>query len=172
MATSLLDIKQAWRDYVQQTMVVTVSSTGIPAGEQDFNPKDKVKFNLSVTNGTADTGIQVHDIRVHLKSDPDNGTFKFVVPNSSSGVTAYATLDSTTPLTSKDGDQTVMFIETSDLKTLTPGESVPINGLEVIGAKAGSAALKADVHASLNLDKIFIPNQDGKDASVGLTVRT
>jgi len=172
MATSMLDIQQAWRDYVQQTMVVTVTSTGVPSGESDFNPSEKVKFNLNVTNGTADTGIQVHDVRLHLKSDPDNGTFKFVVPNSSSGVTAYATLDSTTPLTAKDGDQTVMFIETAKLKTLKPGDGIAVNNLEVIGNKAGSADLKCDVHASINLDRIFIPNQDGKDAAVSLTVRT
>jgi hypothetical protein len=172
MATSLLDIQQAWRDYVQQTMVVTLTSTGVPPGESEFNLGEKVKFNLNVTNGTPDTGIQVHDIRLHLKSDPDNATFKFVVPNSSSGITAYATLNSTTPLTAKDGDQTVMFVETSDLKTLRPGDSVPVNGLQVIANKAGAAVLKADVHASINLDKIFIPNQDGKDASVSLTVKT
>src|SRR5262249_42476331 len=66
MATTLLDIQQAWRDYVQQTMVVTVTSTGVPSGQSELNPGEKVKFDLSVTNGTPTSGIQVHDIRLHL----------------------------------------------------------------------------------------------------------
>jgi len=155
-------------------MVVTVTSTGVPSGQSELNPGEKVKFDLSVTNGTPTSGIQVHDIRLHLKADPDNGVFKFIVPDSSStGVTAFATLDSTTPLTAaKDGEQTLMFIETSSLKALTPGENVKIPGLEVIAKKAGTADLAADVHATLNFDQIFAPNMDGKDASVNLTVKT
>jgi hypothetical protein len=175
MATTLLDIQQAWRDYVQQTMVVTVTSTGVPSGQSELNPGEKVKFDLSVTNGTPTSGIQVHDIRLHLKADPDNGVFKFIVPDSSStGVTAFATVDSTTPLTAaKDGEQTAMFIETSTLKTLTPGEKINISGvLEAIAKKVGISNLASDVHATLNLDRIFTPNMDGKDASVKLTVKT
>lgn len=173
MATTLLDIQQAWRDYVQKTMVVKVTSTGVPSGQKELNPREKVKFDLSVTNGTATTGIQVHDVRLHLKPDPDNGVFKFIIPDSSSGVTAFATVGSTTPLTAKDGDQTAMFIETSTLKTLKPGENVNISGvLEVIAEKAGISDLASDVHATLNLDQIFVPNMDGKDASVTLTVKT
>jgi hypothetical protein len=167
-----MDMQQAWRDYVQNTMVVTVTSTGVPAGQKDFNPGEKVKFDLSVTNGTSTTGIQVHDVRLHLKSDPDNGVFKFVVPDSSTGVTAFATVDSTTPLTAASGDQAVMYIENSSLSVLKPGENVSISGLEVIAKKVGTADLASDVHASLNLNKFFIPNQDGRDAKVSLTIKT
>jgi hypothetical protein len=46
MATTLLEMQQAWRDYVQNTMVVTVTSTGVPSGQSDFNPGEKVKFDL------------------------------------------------------------------------------------------------------------------------------
>lgn len=172
MATTLLDIQQAWRDYVQNTMVVTVTSTGVPSGQSDFNPGEKVKFDLSVTNGTPTTGVQVHNIRLHMKSDPDNGIFKFIVPNANSGVTAFATVDSTTPLTAADGDQTAMFIETSTLSVLKPGDKVSIHGLEVVAKKVGTADLASDVHATLNLDRIFEPNMDGKDAKVNLTIKT
>jgi hypothetical protein len=172
MATTLLDMQQAWRDYVQNTMVVTVTSTGVPSGQSEFNPGEKVKFDLNVTNGTPTTGIQVHDIRLHLKSDPDTGVFKFIVPASSTGVTAFATVNSTTPLTAADGEQTAMFIEHASLNVLKPGESVPIRGLEVIGKKVGTAALASDVHASLNIDQMFQPNMDGRDARVDLTIRT
>jgi hypothetical protein len=66
-----------------------------------------------------------------------------------------------------------MFIETSKLKTLTPGENVNISGvLEVIAKKAGISNLASDVHATLNLNQIFGPDMDGKDASVKLTVKT
>jgi hypothetical protein len=171
MTTTLLEMQQAWRDYVQNTMAVTVTSTGVPSGQSDFNPGEKVKFDLSVTNGTPTTGIQVHDIRLHLKADPDNGVFKFIVPASSTGVTAFATLDSTTPLTAASGDQTVMFIENSSLNVLKPGENVTIRGLEV-AKKVGTSNLASDVHATVNLNQIFDPNMDGKDAKVNLTIVT
>lgn len=97
--------------------------------------------------------------------------FKFIVPASSTGVTAFATLDSTTPLTAASGDQTVMFIENSSLNVLKPGENVTIRGLEV-AKKVGTSNLASDVHATVNLNQIFDPNMDGKDAKVNLTIVT
>ena len=172
MATTLLEVQQAWRDYVQNVMVVTVTSAGVPSGQSDFNPGKKVKFDVSVTNGTATTGIQVHNIRLHLKADPDNGVFKFIVPDPSSGVTAFARIDSTTPLTAANGEQTVMFIETATLNVLKPGDRVAIHGLEVIAKKVGTADLASDVHATLNVEKFFAPDMDGRDSKVSLTIKT
>ena len=172
MATTLLEMQQAWRDYVQNSMVVTVTSTGVPSGQSEFNPGERVKFDVSVTNATPTTGIQVHNLRLHMKADPDNGVFKFIVPDSSTGVTAFAKIDSTTPLTAADGEQTAMYVETTSLNVLKPGENVAIRGLEVIGKKAGTSGLASDVHASLNLDQLFVPDMDGKDSKVNLTIKT
>jgi hypothetical protein len=173
MATTLQDISQAWEDYVQHTIVTTITTTGVPSGQTEFNPKEKVTFDLNVINGTSETGIEVKNIRLHLKADPDNGVFKFIVPDSSTGITAFSSVVSTTPLTaSKDGEQDAMFIETSSLKRLKAGESVKVSGLEVIAKKAGTADLAADVHATLDFDTLFIPNIDGKDATKLLAVTT
>src|SRR5262249_54462202 len=98
MATTLLDIQQAWRDYVQKTMVVTVTSTGVPSGQSEFNPAEKVNFDWSVQNETSKPAIKVHNIRLHKKADPEKGVFNFIVPDTSStGVTAFAKVDPTPP---------------------------------------------------------------------------
>ena len=75
-------------------------------------------------------------------------------------------------MTAASGDQTVMFIENSSLNVLKPGENVTIRGLEVIAKKVGTSNLASDVHATLNLNQIFDPNMDGKDAKVNLTIVT
>jgi hypothetical protein len=62
----LRDITQAWDDYVGNTITVTVTSAGVPWGQTEFNPGEKVKYALEVTNGTASSGVQVKDIRLHL----------------------------------------------------------------------------------------------------------
>lgn len=172
MATTLLEMQQAWRDYVQNSMVVTVTSTGVPSGQSDFNPGERVKFDVSVTNATPTTGIQVHNIRLHMKADPDNGVFKFIVPDSSTGVTAFAKIDSTTPLTAADGEQTAMFVETATMNVLKPGDKVAIHGLEVVAKKVGSADLASDVHATLNYNQLIAPDMDGRDSKVSLTIKT
>jgi len=177
MATTLQDISQAWTDYVSQTIVVTVTSTGLPSGQQQFNPGEKVKYDLSETNGASATGVEVNNIRLHLRSAATGGNtnqniFNFIVPDpGTTGVTAFDTATSTSALP-KNSEQTTMFIETSSLTTLTAGENVTIPGLEVVAKHAGTALLEAHVHATLNLDQLFPPGTTGKDGTKSLTVTT
>lgn len=174
MATTLQDVSQAWRDYVLNTMVATVTTTGVPTGEKDFNPKEKVRVDVSVTNGTTATGIEVKDVRLHLKAiaNPDKGVFKFIVPDANTGITAFSSETSTTPLTALS-EQAEMYIEKSALKRLSAGAKVNIDGqLEVVGKNVGTEDLSVDVHASLDLDKLFPPHIDGKNVTKSLTVTT
>jgi hypothetical protein len=151
MATSLQDIFEAWTDYVSKTIVVTVTSTGVPSGQTQFNPGEKVKYHLRA--GTANV-------------------FNFIVPDpSTTGVSSFDTETSTTALT-KNTEKTTMFIETTSLTTLTAGEKVTITGLEVIGKNAGTSVLEAHVHATLALDQLFPPGTTGKDGTKSLTVTT
>jgi len=169
----LHDILQAWNDYVDNTIVVTVTSAGVPAGQGEFNVGEKVKYDLQVTNGTSANGVQVNNIRLHVHFSNTAGNvnvFKLLVPPTSVA-NAFPDATSTTAL-SPNTEQTAMFLETSSLSTLTPGEVATISGLEVIGKNAGTAILEAHPHATLDVDQIFPPNTTGKDGTKSLTVKT
>jgi hypothetical protein len=165
----LHDILDAWNDYVDNTIVVTVTSAGVPSGQGEFNPGEKVKYDLSVTNGTAANGVQVNNIRLHLRAGTA-GVFNFIVPPTSKA-NAFPDATSTIPLT-PNSEQTAMFLETTSLATLTPGEVSTISGLEVIGKSAGTTVLEAHVHATLKLEQILPPDTTGKDGTKSLTVKT
>lgn len=166
----LHDILQAWDDYVDKTIVVTVISTGVPAGQTEFNPKEKVTYDLTVTNGTSTDGVQVKNARVHVLADVA-GVFEFIVPPTSIA-TAYPDATSTVAFKPSDPSQTALFLETSSLTTLAPGEVVTISGLEVIGKGAGTAKLDAHVHVTPDLDQLFPPNTTGTNGVKTLTVKT
>jgi hypothetical protein len=170
----LHDILQAWNDYVDSTITVTVTSAGVPSGQNEFNVGEKVKYDLKVTNGTSANGIQVNNIRLHVRESnvvgSNGNVLKFIVPPTSLA-TAFPDATSTSALT-PNTEQTVMFLETSKLTTLTPGEEVTIPGLEVIGKGGGTGIVEAHVHATLDLDTLFPPNTTGKDGTKSLTVKT
>jgi hypothetical protein len=170
----LHDILQAWNDYVDNTILVTVTSAGVPAGQNEFNVGEKVKYDLNVTNGTSANGLQVNNIRLHRHASNVAGSsvnvIKFIVPPTSLA-TAFANATSTSALT-PNTEQDVMFLEKSSMTTLTPGEIVTIPGLEVIGKGGGTAIVEAHVHATLNLDTLFPPDTTGKDGTKSLTVKT
>jgi hypothetical protein len=65
-----------------------------------------------------------------------------------------------------------MFLETTSLTTLTPGEVSTISGLEVIGKAAGTSTLQAHVHATVKVDTLLPPNTTGRDGTKSLTVKT
>ena len=165
----LHDILDAWNDYVDNTIVVTVTSAGVPSGQGEFNPGEKVKYDLSVTNGTSANGVQVDNIRLHLQAGTA-GIFNFIVPPTSKA-TAFPDATSTSPLT-PNSEQTAMFLETTSLTTLTPGEVSTISGLEVIGKAAGTSTLQAHVHATVKVNTLLPPNTTGRDGTKSLTVKT
>jgi hypothetical protein len=170
----LHDILQAWNDYVDKTIVVTITSAGVPSGQSEFNVNEKVKYDLKVTNGDSATGVQVDDVRLHVHSANVSGTtgtvFKLIVPPASVA-TAYPDATSTTALTAGT-EQTVMFLETAALATLSAGETVTISGLEVIGKGAGSAVLESHVHATVKTSTLFPTDTTGKEGTKTLTVKT
>jgi hypothetical protein len=55
-----------------------------------------------------------------------------------------------------NSEQTAMFLETTSLTTLTPGEVSTISGLEVIGKAAGTSTLQAHVHATVKVDTLCL----------------
>lgn len=171
----LHDIRQAWDDYVDNTIAVTVTSTGVPAGQSEFNHNEKVTYDLKVTNGTSTDGVQVKDIRVHVHANNASGTvgnvFEFIIPPTTVA-NAFPDATSTVAFKTSDPPQTALFLETSSLATLSPGESVTISGLEVIGKSPGTATLGAHVHATPDLDQLFPPDTTGTDGAKTLTVKT
>jgi hypothetical protein len=167
----LSDIAQAWSDYVTKTMVVTVTSTGVPAGQSEFNPHEKVKYDLKVTNGTGSTGVQVQNVFLHLTLGSPN-VVNFIVPPTSTA-NAFSDIKLTNALVpNKVVTQTEMFLQNSSLATLAPGATVSISGLEVIGETGGTTSMEAHVHATLDLEALFQNNLRGADGTKSLTVKT
>jgi hypothetical protein len=167
----LSDIAQAWSDYVAKTIVVTVTSTGVPAGQGEFNPHEKVKYDLKVTNGTSSTGVQVRNVFLHLTlGSPD--VVNFIVPPTSTA-NAFSDIKLTNALApNKVITQTEIFLQNSSLATLAPGTTVSISALEVIGETGGTTVLEAHVHATLDLDALFPNNLKGTNGTKSLTVET
>jgi hypothetical protein len=167
----LSDIAQAWSDYVTKTMVVTVTSTGVPAGQSEFNPHEKIKYDLKVTNGTGSTGVQVQNVFLHLTlGSPD--VVNFIVPPTSTA-NAFSDIKLTNALVpNKVITQTEMFLQNSSLATLAPGATVSISALEIIGETGGTTSMEAHVHATLDLEALFQNNLRGADDTKSLTVKT
>ena len=167
----LSDIAQAWSDYVTKTMVVTVTSTGVPAGQSEFNPHEKIKYDLKVTNGTGSTGVQVQNVFLHLTlGSPD--VVNFIVPPTSTA-NAFSDIKLTNVLVpNKVITQTEMFLQNSSLATLAPGATVSISALEIIGETGGTTSMEAHVHATLDLEALFQNNLRGADDTKSLTVKT
>lgn len=167
----LSDISQAWSDYVTKTMVVTVTSTGVPAGQSEFNPHEKIKYDLKVTNGTGSTGVQVQNVFLHLTlGSPD--VVNFIVPPTSTA-NAFSDIKLTNALVpNKVITQTEMFLQNSSLATLAPGATVSISALEIIGETGGTTSMEAHVHATLDLEALFQNNLRGADDTKSLTVKT
>ena len=170
-AVSLSEISGAWIDYVQNTIVVTVTSKGVPAGEKEFNLHEKVKYDLNVTNGTESTGVQVENVFLHVTLDPPD-IVSFIVPPTSTADT-YSDPQLTNALSpNKVITNTEIYLQNSSLKTLKPGAQVPLSDLEVIGEAAGTTNVHAHVHATLAFNTLFQNNQKGTDETKSLTVTT
>jgi hypothetical protein len=173
VTVSLSDISKAWSDYVDNTISVTVTSTGVPAGESEFNKHEKVKYDLNVTNGTSSTGVQVENVFLHLTLDTTNIVDFIVPPTSTANV--YSDSKLTSPLSPPNKvltGVTEIYLQNSSLKSLAPGAAVPIPGLEVIGEAAGTVELHAHAHASLAFETLFPNNEKGTDGKKSLTVKT
>ena len=172
VTVSLSDISKAWSDYVDNTIVVTVTSTGVPAGETEFNLHEKVKYDLNVTNGTSSTGVQVENVFLHLTLDSPNVVNFIVPPTSTANVYSDSQLTNALSPPNKVITETEIYLQNSTLKTLNPGAQVPISGLEVIGETAGTVVLRAHAHATLDFDTLFPNNERGTDGKKSLTVTT
>ena len=167
---ALSDIAGDWVTYVQKTMVVTVISTGVPSGEGEFNPGDKVIYDLTLLNGNASTGVTVKNVRLHVLVS-DATLINLIVPSKSTA-NAYSDAALTKPLTS-GSSVTEMFLQTSSMLSIDAGLGVGMLNLEVVALKkAGTAKVEAHPHADLDLNALLPANQTGTNGTKSLTVQT
>jgi hypothetical protein len=141
MVLKLNDIRDAVSDAVNK-VTVTITTTGVPTGQTEFNPKETVIYSVTVTNPS--DGAQLKNCRVYLKTSDVNDLALITPPTSTA--TAYKAATGTATWNVGDG-HTYMYLSNSKLSVLVPNEKVTIPDLTVMGFAVSSPIVTAQLYA-------------------------
>jgi hypothetical protein len=161
------DIRDAVVAAVTSKVTVLVTSTGIPTGQTAFNPGETVTYSLKVTNAV--DGGQLNNVRLHVFVS-DASELKLIVPPTATA-TAYQAATGTAVYTA-GSEQSVMFLSTTALPVLSPGETVTISNLTVKGVAVGSPSISAHIHADVDMAWLFPTNNGGTIGSKAFNIVT
>jgi hypothetical protein len=139
------DLRNAILDAVTKKVTVTITTTGVPTNQTEFNPTETVIYSLKVTN--ASDGAQLKNVRVYVLTS-DVNQLAIITPPSSTA-TAYKTATGTDTWNVGDG-HTYMYLSNSKLSVLAPSESVTIPDLTVKGFTVSNPIVSAQIYADVD----------------------
>ena len=163
----LKDIRDAVIAAVTGKVTVSVTSTGVPAGQTAFNPGETVTYDLKITNAV--DGGQLENVRVHV-SVSDASKLKLIVPPAATA-TAYQAATGATVFPA-GSEQTYMYLSKPALSILSPGEVVTMTGPTVKGVATGSPLVFAHIHADVDMDWLIPTGNVGTNGSKTFNIVT
>ncbi|HEY7047039.1 MAG TPA: hypothetical protein VH373_07450 [Jatrophihabitantaceae bacterium] len=159
MSIALTDIADAVHDYLATQ--VTVEITKVTAR---LEPLEEGTFTVQVTNAAAPAGVELTDLAFHVTvTDPT--IIDILALDDPAGI--HTTRENANPNSAvvKNGDpapngEMCVFLNTDDLSTLEIGESTQVE-LDYRAKKAGDTSIKCHIHATVDQNTLFPPNQPG-----------
>ena len=159
MTIALTDIANAVHDYLDTQ--VTVQITKVTAR---LEPLEEGTFTVQVTNAGAPSGVQLTGLAFHV-TVPDPTIIDILGFDDPAGFhTTRENANPTSPVV-KNGNpapngEMCVFLNTDDLATLEVGETSQVE-LQYRAKKAGQTSIKCHIHATVDQDTLFPPNQAG-----------
>jgi hypothetical protein len=163
----LKDIRDAVNDAVGSKVTATVTSAGVPSGQTAFNPGETVTYSVKITN--AADGGQLNNVRVHVYVS-DASKIKLIVPPTTIA-TAYQSASGTS-VWNPGTEQIAMFLYTSTLSVLSPGDVETIPNLTVKGLAVGTPVIYAHIHCAVDMNWLFPPDNTGVNGSKTFNIVT
>lgn len=165
---SLTQFREATRNYLDNEVEVEIVdvTTGVIRGGDGV-------FTVRVTNSTAERGVRLHDVTVHLELRA-GGEIRLQPPTSPANLEARDGGSRSDRELSPNEQVNEMFVffpqapVSPQDDVLDPGESVDFEG-RYHAQTAGTTAIKAHVHASIHPEDLF-PRSNGDSTRVQVTI--